>query len=216
MSLQEPSPGLLEVNEDSRAEGRTFELVARELQLVEKELRDWLSNLPQEARLDLKCTLEAEPVLTVHQAVLRMQHLCVFAFVQRAYLTMLIPNSQPSSPEGPEMQITARAKIRSAAGTMAEIAQFLREKDLVRCLPHSAVISFIHVNLIYLLDLTSVNNINGISLSMRTMEVFRDSYFDTDYGTRLVNSVFERESAQSVSVDSGPAVAAGGELFQLL
>jgi hypothetical protein len=34
------------------------------------------------------------------------------------------------------------------------------------------------------------------------MEVFRASYFDTEYGSRLVNSVFRRESRQSLPINT--------------
>ncbi len=127
---------------------------------------------------------------------------CVYAFIQRSYLILSLPDSEPLNASVREMQNSARASIESTATTMTKIAEELQELRLIRYLPHSAVFGFVLVSLMYLLDLTAVNDIEGISQSMRMMDVFRDSYFDTTYMSRTVNLVFNRESIKPMSGDS--------------
>ncbi len=124
---------------------------------------------------------------------------CVSAFIQRTYLILNLPDSEPLSASIREMQNLARTNIDSTATTMTKIVEELQELGLIRYLPHSAVFGFVLVALMYLLDLTAVNGIEGISQSMRMMDVFRDCYFDTSYMSHTVNLVFNRESIKPIS-----------------
>ncbi|KAF8846504.1 hypothetical protein BDZ45DRAFT_454778 [Acephala macrosclerotiorum] len=123
----------------------------------------------------------------------------VYAFIQRTYRILNLPDSEPLKVTVLKMQNLSRTNIDSTADIITKIAKELQERGLIRYIPHSAVFSFVLVALMYLLDLTAVNDIEGISQSIHMMHFFRESYFDTEYMSRTVNLVFNRESIRRIS-----------------
>ncbi|RFU25132.1 hypothetical protein B7463_g11197, partial [Scytalidium lignicola] len=142
----------------------------QELQSCESELQNWRSQLPEVAALSLDLDLmsDSNSILIKHHTTLRMMSYCVYAFTQRAYLILNLPDSQPLKNTVLKMQNLSRVNINSTADVMTKIAEELQERGLIRYMPHSAVFSFILVALMYLLDLTAVNGIEGISRSPNT------------------------------------------------
>lgn len=168
------------------------------LQLCEDELQDWFTNIPDDVRLDKIATPSTDLSLTVHIATIHLIYFCVYTFLQRSHLSLLAPETPFQQKKGVEGLDSPRAKICSAARAVTEITQQLRNLDLIRYLPHSAVISFIYVIVIYLPEVTSITSADGLAQCMRVMEALRGSYFGMDYATRFVNAAFERESLQNL------------------
>jgi hypothetical protein len=186
----------------SGASSADLETKFSKLQLCEDEFQDWFANIPDDVRLDRITTPSADPSLSVHIATVHLIYFCAYAFLQRSHLSLLAPEAPFQQKKGAEALDSSRAKICSAARTVTEITQQLRNLDLIRYLPHSAVISFIYVIVIYLPEVTSVTSADGFAQCMRVMEALRGSYFGMDYATRFVNAAFERESLQNLPNDN--------------
>jgi hypothetical protein len=185
---------------DQRSRVSSAELEAKftRLQLCEEEFQDWLTNLPDEVGLDRITTPSTDPSLAVHIATIHLLYFCAYAFLQRSHLSLLAPEAPFQQRKGMEALDSPRAKICFAARAVTQITQQLRHLDLIRYLPHSAVISFIYVIVIYLPEVTSITSADGFAQCMRVMEALRGSYFGMDYATRFVNAAFERESLQNL------------------
>jgi hypothetical protein len=182
----------------SRVSSADLEAKFSELQLCEDELQDWFTNIPDDVRLDKIATPSTDPNLIVHIATIYLIYFCAYTFLQRSHLSLLAPEAPSQQKKGAEALDSPRAKIRSAARAVTEITQQLRNLDLICYLPHSAVISFIYVIVIYLPEVTSITSADGFAQCMRVMEALRGSYFGMDYATRFVNAAFERESLQNL------------------
>jgi hypothetical protein len=168
------------------------------LQLCEDEFQDWFTNIPDDVRLNNIITPSTDLSLTVHIATIHLIYFCAYSFLQRSHLSLLAPEAPFQQKKGLEALDSPRAKICSAARAVTEITQQLRNLDLIRYLPHSAVISFVYVIVIYLPEVTSITSADGFAQCMRVMEALRGSYFGMDYATRFVNAAFERESLQNL------------------
>jgi hypothetical protein len=181
-----------------RVSSADLEAKFSKLQLCEDEFQGWFANIPDDIRLDRIATPSTDLSLTVHIATIYLIYFCAYAFLQRSHLSLLAPEAPFQQKKGAEALDSPRAKICSAARAVTEITQQLRNLDLVRYLPHSAVISFIYVIVIYLPEVTSITSADGFAQCMRVMEALRGSYFGMDYATRFVNAAFERESLQNL------------------
>jgi hypothetical protein len=179
----------------SKASSADLEAKFSKLQLCEDELQDWFTNIPDDVRLDKIATPSTDLSLAVHIATIHLIYFCVYTLLQRSHLSLLTPEAPFQQKKGVD---SPRAKICSAARAVTEITQQLRNLDLIRYLPHSAVISFIYVIVIYLPEVTSITSADGFAQCMRVMEALRGSYFGMDYATRFVNAAFERESLQNL------------------
>jgi len=200
----------------SRVSSADLEAKSSNLQLCEDELQDWFTNIPDDARLDKIATPSTDLSLAVHIATIHLIYFCVYTFLQRSHLSLLAPEVPFQRKKGVEALDSPRAKICSAARAVTEITQQLRNLDLIRYLPHSAVISFIYVIVIYLPEVTSITSADGFAQCMRVMEALRGSYFGMDYATRFVNAAFERESLQNLTNNntqggSGQSKATGND-----
>ncbi|KAH8806107.1 fungal-specific transcription factor domain-containing protein [Xylogone sp. PMI_703] len=180
-----------------RSDNKDPETQAYGLQCTIEELQSWISYLPKEAALDLKPRATVDTILTVHQAGLYMTYLCTVAFVHKARTTIVSLLSHPYNLHSEGIWSMAQGSIQSIASNTATIVQYLKDLDLVRYLPQSVVMSFLHVNVIHLMYLTAVNNISGIFQSMHVVDVMKDCYFDINYGVRLVNAVFKRDALRT-------------------
>jgi hypothetical protein len=182
----------------SRVSSADLEAKFSTLQPCEDELQDWFTNIPDDIRLDKIATPSTDLSLTVHIATIYLIYFCAYTFLQRSHLSLLASEAPFQQKKGAEALDSPRAKICAAARAVTEITQQLRNLDLIRYLPHSAVISFIYVIVIYLPEVTSIASADGFAQCMRVMEALRGSYFGMDYATRFVNAAFERESLQSL------------------
>jgi hypothetical protein len=182
----------------SGASSADLETKFSKLQLCEDEFQDWLTNIPDDVRLDRITTPSMDLSLSVHIATVHLIYFCAYAFLQRSHLSLLTPEAPFQQKKGVEALDSPRAKICSAARAVTEITQQLRNLDLIRYLPHSAVISFVYVIVIYLPEVTSITSADGFAQCMRVMEALRGSYFGMEYATRFVNAAFERESLQNL------------------
>jgi hypothetical protein len=206
--MQESSKGMNQpapIGPDGQRSGASsadLETKFSKLQLCEDEFQDWFTNIPDDVRLDRITTSSTDPSLSVHIATIHLIYFCAYAFLQRSHLSLLAPEAPLQQKKGVEALDSPRAKICSAARAVTEITQQLRNLDLIRYLPHSAVISFIYVIVIYLPEVTSITSADGFAQCMRVMEALRGSYFGMDYATRFVNAAFERESLQNLPNDN--------------
>ncbi|KAL2023887.1 hypothetical protein VTK56DRAFT_664 [Thermocarpiscus australiensis] len=185
---------------------------AEDVQKVDRELAAWFQNLPECCRhqpLDSLTITEGNKPLAVQRNLLHMVYHTTVSALHRPLFLPASPANARSIP--PQVQETARQRVRHAAEHITIMADELNRYGLEQYLPTTGVTVILPAMIIHLVDMKSPNleararATQGFKVCYNVMGNLRSTYAAADFATGFLDAAL-RKAALVNPAEAAPVV----------